>query len=286
VINANGARLCTVDKAHTTLDVWDLDRGELLLRGRTKGAAVPPQAGPAPRHVLAFAHDIASPGVGLSPDGRRVVVRINPHFIQVHDVDSGRCTSAFVSEGIIGPIEFSPDSRRFALPSANTTARAWSTEGNENGQGPGQGQDPGGKPIGPVLPHPTFVRRASFSSDGERLVTYCEDGAFRIWDAVTGELVVPEFQTGSMVRKQPWFSRDDRRIALLDAQGTSTQWDLPSVPVAREWVLDLVHLLTGQHIDQTGISYLPAMTFRDNPAPYRRAWLASRGLADDPAAQP
>jgi WD40 repeat protein/tRNA A-37 threonylcarbamoyl transferase component Bud32 len=272
--SANASRLCTLDAARQTLDVWDLDRGELVLEGRTAGATPQHPGAPEPRHRLEFSDRIANPA--LSPDGQRVVMKIGINLIQVYDVDSGRRTSAFQSEGVLGPIEFGPDSRRFAVPSSNTTARAWSTE-SDGGRA---------RPIGPLLKHPTFVRAASFSSDGERLVTYCSDGTVSIWDAVTGESLMLPVDTGAHAPRGWWFSRDGRSVVILNSEGICTQLDLPVCRPVSDQMLDLARLVTGQEMVQTGPSYLLPMTFINDRARYRRAWLAWRGLTDDPAAQP
>src|SRR5262249_30260637 len=46
-----------------------------------------------------------------------------------------------------------------------------------------------GKPRGDVLPHPHTVRSVAVSADGANLLTGCDDGIVRVWDAAASRLL-------------------------------------------------------------------------------------------------
>ena len=70
---------------------------------------------------------------------------------------------------------FSRDGKRL-LTAGGDEARVWDAEEY--------------KPVTEPLKHGSAIRSAAFSPDGARLVTAADDGAARIWDARTGNLVL------------------------------------------------------------------------------------------------
>ncbi|MGE3819929.1 MAG: WD40 repeat domain-containing serine/threonine protein kinase, partial [Isosphaeraceae bacterium] len=194
-VDDRGARLAVLDRDHQVFEVWNLETGRLLFRARSAGVPPSASAGQTSRHEVQYFWKISD--VGLSPNGRRVVLK-SFRIIQVFDLDTGRVMASIGSDGVLGPIEFSRDSRRFALASSSTKARVWSAEN--------------GEPLGPLLPHPTFVRLARFSPDARLLLTACDDESIRIWDGLTGDLLVPAFHLDTTSLTSYSFTQDGQGI--------------------------------------------------------------------------
>ena len=68
------------------------------------------------------------------------------------------------------------------------------------------------------------MRGAAFSPDGKRIVTTSEDGAVRVWDAGSGELLGDLTNPGAGVRTAV-FSADGARILTASDDGTAQIWD-------------------------------------------------------------
>jgi hypothetical protein len=98
--------------------------------------------------------------------------------------------------------------------------------------------------------HPGRVWYVQWSPDGHFLATTCTDGAARIWNSRTGQLVAEPFWHQKEVRRAE-FSPDGRRLLTASYDGTVKIWDLvflrPPVPVP-EWFPDLAESLGGERI--------------------------------------
>jgi WD40 repeat protein len=73
------------------------------------------------------------------------------------------------------------------------------------------------------LEHPATVLNAAFSEDGTRIVTACDDGFARIWDATSGKLLVPPLPHGTAIRVAA-FSPDGTRVVTAGGI-TARIWD-------------------------------------------------------------
>jgi eukaryotic-like serine/threonine-protein kinase len=82
-----------------------------------------------------------------------------------------------------------------------------------------------------ALPHTDVVYDAAYTADGAQLITACGDGAVRIWDAASGELV-------RELRKDARFAKLAVRghvIAAIDFEGRSLYiWDATSGSIVAE----------------------------------------------------
>jgi WD40 repeat protein len=68
------------------------------------------------------------------------------------------------------------------------------------------------------------VSAASFSPDGQRIVTASEDRTARVWDAATGkELARLQGHEGNV--SAAWFSPDGQRIVTASLDKTARVWD-------------------------------------------------------------
>src|SRR5262249_20233654 len=74
--------------------------------------------------------------------------------------------------------------------------------------------------------HRRFVRSASFSADGLRVVTAGREGTARVWDAKTGaELLTINGHDPSEYLWSASFSPDGSRIVTASWDGTAKVWD-------------------------------------------------------------
>ena len=84
-----------------------------------------------------------------------------------------------------------------------------------------------------------------------------------------------------------WFSPDGLRVNLIIGEKPLSIF-VPRFDTPAELVGPLIRCLTGRRIDTTdGIEFVDQFEFiRHDPDLHRRAFLAWKGLADDPNAQP
>lgn len=74
------------------------------------------------------------------------------------------------------------------------------------------------------LPHPGEVHACAISSDGERIVTGCDDGRLRLWSRAKGEVLV-EMVAGGLVRACA-MTPDGRWAVSGNSSGTIDRWEL------------------------------------------------------------
>ena len=283
-LEGHGHRLAVVD-SNGAVFLWDVDTGRKLV----EPFLAPSDAGDALVSLhAAFRQKVSSvatpTAIALSENGRylaaaRVFQSGARPPVAVIDVDA-RSTVFVVMKtvSVIQSLELSRDGKHLLIASSDTTARIY--------------ESATGKPAGPPLHHPNFVRRTAFSRDGRYVLTADAVKNIRIWDGQTGDLLVPPLP--AMAAGEPtrvWFSRDDRRVILRSSIGKAIQWDLPALEASIVPSADLMSLLTGQKIDETeGIAFLDTNIFRDDQERFGKAWLSwvDSGLPQTlrPAAMP
>jgi WD40 repeat protein len=109
------------------------------------------------------------------------------------------------------------------------------------------------QPAGPVLPHPGWVYRVSFSADEASLVTACHDGRARVWEWGKGALRCQPLAHAEQVLDAA-FTPDDRWILTACRDGCVRLWDprggetmTPPVNVGNQ-ALGLVVPQDGRHV--------------------------------------
>jgi WD40 repeat protein/energy-coupling factor transporter ATP-binding protein EcfA2 len=81
--------------------------------------------------------------------------------------------------------------------------------------------------IATLIGHTAYILKASFSPDGERVVTASADNTARVWDAESGiVLTVLSGHTGLIFEAS--FSPDGKRVVTASADATARVWDTQS----------------------------------------------------------
>lgn len=152
------------------------------------------------------------PGSGwrsiFSPDGGRVVLAERDGRAELFDTDAGTLIARVQAPtGAWTKIAFSADGSRFvSINRESATAKVWRAE---NGQ-----------LIAELAGHADRLINASFSPDGERIVTAGDDRTARIWRALDGSLVAT--LSGHRVRPHSAeFSPDGARIVTQSSDRLS-----------------------------------------------------------------
>jgi WD40 repeat protein len=111
------------------------------------------------------------------PAGLAVIRRPSSPTAQIVDAETGIPVSGILEHAaIVSDADFAPDGSRVATASLDGTARVWDSRT--------------GKPVTEPIVHGSEVRDVRFSNDRRRIVTRCWEQV-QVWDATTGELVIP-----------------------------------------------------------------------------------------------
>jgi WD40 repeat protein len=208
----------------------------------------------------------------LTPDGQTLVLGVpGSGILAAWDVPSGTALYQVKKySGNLHDLAVSEDGGSMLAVSSNTTARLYDTRTCA--------------PLGPSLVHTGTVVNGDIAGDAVRVVTQ-EGRTVRLWDARNGDLLARLAAVPKDV-DQLWFSRDGRRVILSGTEEV-LEWQLPSLEMPSAQVPVLVRLLTCRDIDDAnGLTQLDQHAFLDDPASYRKAWVAWRGGTDDAEAQP
>jgi WD40 repeat protein/serine/threonine protein kinase len=234
---ADGRQLVTASDDGTAR-VWDAVTGEQL-------------------HC--FTHSDAVRCASFSPDGNRVVTLSGDHTIRVWIVASD--TSKPFSAGIaVGNREvvFSADGRRIVVTAREPLVRTWDAEtfalrsstlsGGRAWLSPDRSRAVSadlavrvwdvstGQPVTPPLEQARGAFKATFSPQGDRLVTTGVDGTVWVCATETGATVAGPLRHAASVTSAA-FSPDGRLLLTRESTGLVRVWDLagsalPSSPVA------------------------------------------------------
>ena len=160
-INPDFTRLATNDS--NTIHIWDPSNGQKLLD-------LPEFSQYITRYIY-------------SPDGKYLVVAINPDFPEIHllDADSYQKISSWSAySSVIVDLAFSHDGTRLSSASMDMTAKVW--------------QVPTGGELLTLKGHTATVFGGIFNNDDTLLATHSYDGTTKVWDAFTGQnlLTLPD----------------------------------------------------------------------------------------------
>jgi len=205
--------------------------------------------------VARFYHDSGLQGAAWSPDGTRIATACYDGVARVWSAN--RSDHAIMALPIGAPVlavAFSPDGRRLAATSWNGSVHVWglsaedtllqtirqpqviraefSSDGTRvvatsawDGHCARVWQVTNGAAIGQKLEHTTIVRRASFSRDGQRVLTACDDGTAHLFDIETGKDLVAIPRQPAAVRDVV-FAPDERTIITACDDGLARIWEL------------------------------------------------------------
>jgi WD40 repeat protein/tRNA A-37 threonylcarbamoyl transferase component Bud32 len=285
-LSRDGSRVAVWDDERT-VSVWDLVAGR-----RVFGPAQ--LSDPGPRIFGPPKSNGQVTGLVLSADGKWLAAATDSSgALTVWEVDAGRLVHHTPKrfQGYAQGFAFSTDGQRILFwASDNNSARVYRTRTGE----------PVGPAINPPLSKERYVRvhpnECAISADG-RWLAFFDSGlnVVRLYDAqwadnllqvpLPATLIPPSDGTKSPISPL-WFSPDGARVNFA-AGGKAYSMAIPRFEVPAEATAPLVRFLTGHRIDPTdGIERIDPATFQADPDNYRRAFLAWKGLVDDPAAQP
>jgi WD40 repeat protein len=189
---AAGSGLPPPRKADTTVPIWDVETGEMLmvLRG----------------------HDDVVNGVAFSPDGSRLATASYDETVRVWDTTSGEMLEKLDMEGGGWAVAFSPDGRSLLGTDEQLEEPAvvvWDVDTFRQ--------------IGRFTGHSDVVQDIGFGPGG-RVVTAGWDGQAMIWDLDSRrELLTLRGRGGAVL--DAVFSPDGTRVATGTFDGTATIWD-------------------------------------------------------------
>jgi len=165
--------------------------------------------------VMSFSPHRAVASASFSSDQQQVVTASWDHSAKIWDATSGaplRKLTGHTQQ--LNSAVFSPVDKELVLTASDDrTARLWNA--NE-------------ERVIAMLSHPAAVRIASFSADGQSIVTGCDDGLARIWKREQMAQPVLELRghDGPILAAQ--FSRDGAFVVTGSGDNTARIWDVAS----------------------------------------------------------
>ncbi len=180
----------------------------------------------------------------FSPDGAWLATccmdpQLTRCYAQVWNAVTGRPNRPRLMHGDgVLHVSFSPDGRRIATASEDSTALVWDVAT--------------GAKLTPALQHDDQVKTATFNPSGKWILTASSDNTARIWSAETGNpLTPPLWHANRLAGAQ--FLADGRRAVTTDQKGNTRVWELPvneTMPLAD--LQKLANLLSGNTLNPHG----------------------------------
>jgi WD40 repeat protein/serine/threonine protein kinase len=181
-------RFMVTTSADGTAQVWDAQSGV---------RACPPL-----RHEKPVVH------AAFSPTQPFLVTASWDHTARIWDLASGRQHQLIPHEQKVGFVAYSPDGQRIVTTSADETARVWDAASGR---------------LEKSLDHQADLNSAFFSADNRSILT-AGGNLVRLWDAGTGEEIVPPFQHQSEVTLAA-LSQNGKWLVTLCGDGSVRRWD-------------------------------------------------------------
>jgi WD40 repeat protein len=168
----------------------------------------------------------------LSPDGHSLITGCSNGLATVWNLATGKATAEFCHEGEVTLVTWRPDGLAALSVSFDDLcyAQIWDAKS--------------GASMSVPMHHRKRVQFATFSADGERVVTASTDKTARIWNAHTGHPLLEPLQHTDTVRSAA-FSSDGQTLATACSDGTARVWStrtgLEITPALRHggWVRDV-----------------------------------------------
>jgi WD40 repeat protein len=161
--------------------------------------------------------------VAWSPDGERLITGSTDATARVWDAKTGEEIVTLTRHtGVVWSVAWSPNGEKVATGSADDTARVWDAAmGKELLTLRGNAETDNRLPAGI---RDDSVSLVAWSPDSKRLATGGQGGTPKVWDAVTGKmlLTLPEYRVWSVA-----WSPDGRRLAT-GSRDTARVWDAAS----------------------------------------------------------
>jgi WD40 repeat protein len=186
--------------------------------------------------AIKLSPDLQARAVALSPDGLSIAMSGGEDvgLTRVWEIATGKPVTPPMEQGWVNQLEFSPGGQ-WLLTLGDREARVWDART--------------GKPVTGWLKNPGAERlsAASFSADGQRLVTVAEGNGVCLWEVATGAVTLQSIEIPGVITAH--FSRDGQRLITGGPNGVSRQvWDLArgsasplsllgSTPVQHEFML-------------------------------------------------
>jgi WD40 repeat protein/tetratricopeptide (TPR) repeat protein len=192
-------------------------------------------------------------GVAFSPDGKSLATGCDDSEARVWDVSTALLVGKPLKHpAIVWQVAFTADGKRL-WTSTTPKVHLWDLEnGTEQSNLPSSNWElshrssPDGRfwlgwradgmvwkrdrAVSPpglaFFPHESTVDHASFSPDGQRVVTVGRDRLARVWDAATGTVLATMTHPASVY--EAWFSPDGKRVLTRAADKTARLWDAAS----------------------------------------------------------
>jgi serine/threonine protein kinase/WD40 repeat protein/Tfp pilus assembly protein PilF len=177
--------------------IWlSLEKGELELYDLPTGRKVQQFAVGPGWHAFAF-----------HPDGRQLAESGEKHAgVNIWDSTTGKLVRTVAASTRSGVIAWHPGGRFLAISASEDTIETWDVER--------------GRRQAVMRGHQTTVGTVVFNHGGDLLASTGWDPVLRLWDPLTGKLLLSKEVT---VALKPQFNRDDR---LLGATLSGSQWEL------------------------------------------------------------
>jgi eukaryotic-like serine/threonine-protein kinase len=166
-----------------------------------------------PEMLGACFHDTKVSDAVFSPDGKRVLTRVEGDKAYIWDYERSRLVAPpLVHAGRIRHITYSPDGKSVATAAADACACVWDAE-------------TGAKRF--ALKHDGPLTWVAFHPDGRRIATAAEDKTIRMWSAVDGRPINWTLPVAAVVEHLA-FSPDGSRILIAGRDKTARVWTVDS----------------------------------------------------------
>ena len=144
-----------------------------------------------------------------NPDGNRIATVGVDGTVKIWTAENGTCVASTVIRGIAYALAWSPDGTQLAVGSVNdirlldgTTAKTGRT----------------------LLGHTNTVRSLAWSRDGRRLASASDDDEAKVWDPVTGMVLLDLIGHGAAVHSVAW-NPDGSRLITGSWDSTARIWN-------------------------------------------------------------